>query len=80
MNLQPFLKDVAEWNSYLANVKVNLSRSASNVPKISIRHLSWSINNTTHDSNLPGKFGYSWLGRDLVEDRVLREFTETPGK
>jgi hypothetical protein len=64
MNLQTFPKDVAEaeWNSYLANVKVNLSGSASNIPKISISHLPWPIDNTTHDGNLPGKYVYSWLG------------------
>jgi hypothetical protein len=47
-----------QGNGYLANVKVDLSRSASNVPKIGIGHLSWPIDNTTHDSNLPGKYVY----------------------
>jgi hypothetical protein len=45
-----------QWNYYLANVKVDLSRSPSNVPEIGISHLSWPIDNTTHDSDLPGKY------------------------
>jgi hypothetical protein len=47
-----------QWNDYLANIKVDLSGSASNVSEIGISHLSWSIDNTTHDSDLPGKYVY----------------------
>jgi hypothetical protein len=45
-------------DGYLANVKINLSRSASDVSEISISHLSWPVDNATHDSDLPGKYVY----------------------
>jgi len=45
-------------SGYLANVKIDLSRSASNVSEIGIGHLSWPVDNATHDRDLPGKYVY----------------------
>jgi len=43
-------------NGYLANIQINLSRSASHISKIGIGHLSWPVDNATHDGDLPGKY------------------------
>lgn len=59
-----------QWNSYLANVKVDLSRSASNVPEVGIGHLSWPIDNTTHDSDLQGKYVYG-CSVELIEKKEM---------
>lgn len=69
---------------YLPNIKVDLSRSTSNVSKIGISHLSWPINNATHNSNLP-QHTYIVNQADVLpkmnwNNQVLREITETPGR
>jgi hypothetical protein len=52
-----FHGDAALHNG-LANVKIDLSRSASDVSEIGIGHLSWPVDNATHDGDLPGKYVY----------------------
>jgi hypothetical protein len=56
--LNNILKISRSKNGYLANVKIDLSWSASDVSEIGIGHLSWPVDNATHDGDLPGKYVY----------------------
>jgi hypothetical protein len=48
---------------YLADVKIDLPGSTSDVSKVGVGHLSWPINNATHDSDRD-----AWQMRGLLSD------------